>query len=84
VDYGGEFLGSITWQKTKNYANNLWLAFPEDRESLVLPYALNKLMKRLSGRHPVSIDYPKGRFESEFTALGFENFRSLIWMKQNL
>jgi len=84
VDYGGEFSGSITWQKTKNYANNLWLAFPEDRESLVLPYALNKLMKRLSGRRPISIDYPKGRFETEFEALGFENFRSLIWMKQSL
>jgi ribosomal protein S18 acetylase RimI-like enzyme len=84
VDHKGEFFGSITWQKTNNYANNLWLAFPEDRESMILANALHKVMKRLPGRHPISIDYPKGRFEVQFQALGFEHFRSLIWMKQNL
>lgn len=84
VDLKGEFSGSITWQKTSNYANNLWLAFPEDRELMVLANALPKVMKRLPGRHPISIDYPKGRFEAQFQALGFEHFRSLVWMKQNL
>ncbi len=79
-----ECLGVITWQKTSNYANNIWLAFPNDVESSVFSYGLQRVMKRLSGKHPISIDYPKGHFEEEFKAGGFKEFRSLIWMKQNL
>jgi GNAT superfamily N-acetyltransferase len=84
VNYQDETLGVITWQKTKTYANHLWLAVSEDQEQRALAYALAQVMKRLSGKHPLSIDYPKGRFVSQFEAMGFENFRSLIWMKQDL
>lgn len=76
-------LGVISWQKTNNYANNLWLAFPDDVEPSVFSYVLEMVMKRLPKRHPISIDFPKGRYSEEFTARGFIKFRSLIWMKQN-
>ena len=77
-------LGTITWQKTKSFANNLWLAFPEEIENKVLPGALQMVLNRLAKRHPLSIDYPKGRASPDLRALGFENFRTLIWMSRSL
>lgn len=76
--------GIITWQKTKSFANNLWLAFPEETENQVIPVALEMVLKRLAKRHPLSIDYPKGRASQELETLGFENFRTLIWMSRSL
>ncbi len=77
-------LGYITWQKTTTFADNVWLAFPEESERLLLPPALAAVCKRLSRSHPISVDYPKGRAESVFSELGFEHFRTLIWMKRQL
>ncbi len=79
-----ECLGVITWQKTNAYANNLWLAFPEDVTPLIFSYGLQEVIRHLPRSHPISIDYPKGWFAEEFKQRGFTEFRSLIWMKQNL
>jgi len=79
-----ECLGAVTWQKTSTYANNIWLAFPEDVTPSVFSYALQVVMKRLPRSHPISIDYPKDCFAEEFKNRGFKEFRTLIWMKQNL
>jgi len=76
--------GTITWQKTKSFANNLWLAFPEEIENKVLPGALQMVLRRVAKRHPLSIDYPKGRASPDLNALGFEIFRTLIWMSRSL
>ncbi len=76
----GACQGVITWQKTDAFAHNLWLAFPKDGEEQVLPGALAAVLQRSPRIHPLSIDYPKGRFEAQFIALGFEHFRTLIWM----
>lgn len=73
-------LGTITWQKTNTYANNLWLAFNEAQEEPYLRNALLDVLRKLPRRHPVSIDYARGRSEQVFKDLGFENFRTLIWM----
>ncbi len=84
VEADGQPLGVITWQKTTSYANNLWLAFNEDTEADTLPGALGHVCKRLARKHPLSIDYPAGRFAAEFEALGFTCFRTLVWMKYKL
>ncbi len=81
---GSACQGVITWQKTTTYANNLWLAFPADREGDTLPGGLRHVIKRLSRSHPLSVDYPKGRFAGQFAALGFFEFRTLIWMRRDL
>lgn len=73
--------GTLTWQKTTSFANNLWLAFPEEAELETLPWALDIVMNHLSPKHPISIDYPKGRLQKQFDAMGFQNFRTLIWMR---
>lgn len=82
--YNTECLGVVTWQKTSSYANSLWLAFPDDGDPLTLSFLLQKVLKRLRRKYPISIDYPKGQFSDTFRAMGFKEFRSLIWMKQNL
>jgi len=81
---GGRLRGLITWQKTDRYANNLWLAFPEEKEGEILPQALRLTLKRVSRRHPLSIDYPKGRSAAVFSTIGFHIFRTLIWMRCRL
>lgn len=75
-----EFLGVITWQKTNTYANNLWLAFPIEKEAELLPCSLEQVLQRLPQKHPLSIDYPQGRGGEQLSRLGFTEFRTLIWM----
>ena len=77
-------LGVITWQKTESFTNNIWLAFPEDGDGDLLAPGLRLVLKRLSPRHTLSIDYPKGLCTNVFTSLGFHQFRTLIWMRCDL
>lgn len=83
-DLGKSGRGQISWQKTNATANNLWLAFDEAEETDLLPGALLSVFQHLSYDHPVSIDYPKGRSQGTFEALGFKDFRTLIWMSCRL
>ena len=76
----GKFLGVVTWQKTNTYANNLWLAFPVEKEAELLPGSLAQVLQRLPQKHPLSIDYPQGRGGEQLSRLGFTEFRTLIWM----
>lgn len=82
--HGGRCQGVITWQKSDSYANNLWLAFPAGLEGDFLPAGLGHVLKRSPKHHPLSIDYPKGRGDVQFESLGFEKFRTLIWMWRKL
>jgi ribosomal protein S18 acetylase RimI-like enzyme len=84
VRVAGEVVGVITWQKTTTFANSLWLAFEAEKEADYLPAALEDVLSRLSPRHPLSIDYPQGRSQHQFDSMGFEAFRTLIWMKCRL
>lgn len=84
IEDQGRVCGWITWQKTDTYADNLWLAFREDMEMSLLPGALNQVFLCLKKRHTVSVDYPSGRFQEGFECLGFDCFRTLIWMRQVL
>jgi ribosomal protein S18 acetylase RimI-like enzyme len=73
--------GIITWQKTKSFANNLWLAFPQEVEEVVLRQALKLVLRRASRKHSLSIDAPKGWYSNVFSGLGFQLFRTLVWMR---
>lgn len=84
VTLDGKCHGMITWQRTDGYANNLWLAFPTETEDFCLSWGLESACHRLGRRHPLSIDYPKGRFQEGFEKMGFMLFRTLVWMRCNL
>jgi hypothetical protein len=72
--------GVITWQKSDSYANNLWLAFPDGRDETLLLFGLGHVMRHIARNHPLSIDYPKGRYVEALRDMGFAEFRTLIWM----
>jgi GNAT superfamily N-acetyltransferase len=76
--------GVITWQKSDTYANNLWLAFPEDRDEILLQFGLGHVMRHVPRKHPLSIDYPKSWCDEALRAMGFFEFRTLIWMRCRL
>jgi len=84
VTLDGKCQGVITWQRVESFANNLWLAFPAETEEAFLLWALNTVCRRLPGRHPLSVDYPRGCFEKGFRDLGFTFFRTLVWMRCKL
>jgi ribosomal protein S18 acetylase RimI-like enzyme len=84
VETTGNLSGVITWQKTESFANNLWLAFPEEVKAGALTSGLAFVLKRLPGRHPLSVDFTKGQFREVFESLGFHEFRTLIWMQCEL
>ena len=80
----GRCQGFITWQKSDGFANNLWLAIAGGMEESVLPNGLARVMKGFLNNQPLSIDYPQERFEKGFRSLGFEHFRTLVWMRRSL
>jgi hypothetical protein len=79
-----EPIGVITWQETRTFANNLWLAISPENEDQILSKALGLVLSKCASQHPISIDYPDGRYASQFENLGFTHFRTLIWMRQVL
>ncbi len=80
VAHNGEVQGVMTWQKTDSYAHNLWFAFEKENEVNLIPGAVFQIFRKLSSRHPLSIDYPYDRCALVFKDLGFKYFRTLVWM----
>jgi GNAT superfamily N-acetyltransferase len=76
----GKCRGVISWQKSDTYANNLWLAFPEDRDETTLRFGLRHVMRHVTRKHPLSVDFPKGWCDAVLSDMGFIEFRTLIWM----
>ncbi len=52
IDFGGNRVGTITWQKTDTFANNLWMGFDPEVEETALPWALAQVIGRLPDHHP--------------------------------
>jgi predicted GNAT family acetyltransferase len=84
IEKAGECQAVLTWQKTTTYANNLWLAFRPDFEPAALQDALPEILSNLRRRHPLSLDLAEGLFSQELDSLGFNVFRTLIWMSKDL
>jgi GNAT superfamily N-acetyltransferase len=80
VEISGKRVGSITWQKTNTFANNLWLAFRPEFEEVALPWALAQVVGGRPTHQPLSVEYPSDRSPEVFEKLGFQKFRTLIWM----
>jgi ribosomal protein S18 acetylase RimI-like enzyme len=72
--------GFITWQKASSFANNLWLAFPMDTADDFLKEALWIVLRKLPRYHALSVDLPKGQYQLPLKTLGFQYFRTLVWM----
>jgi len=81
VELDKELLGVLSWQQTRKYADQLWLAAPLEYEDLVLMSVLPYLRRDSYIRRPISIDYPENRAVATLTGAGFEPVSTLIWME---
>ncbi|QRN82115.1 GNAT family N-acetyltransferase [Chloroflexota bacterium] len=84
LERNGNCQGFLSWQRTSTYANNLWLALAPDAGTGLLMGAFPEIMQILPRRHPLSLDVAYGTRTDELEALGFNIFRSLIWMSMEL
>ena len=81
VERDRELLGVLTWQQTRKYVDQIWLAAPPEYEDLVLKSVLPFLRRDPHIRRPVSIDYPENRAVAALAEAGFEPVSTLIWME---
>ena len=81
VELDGQCCGVISWHKSTSFANNLWLGIDPELDEHALSAAMAVVLRHYAPRHMISIDYPAGKFVSQFKAMGYNEFRTLIWMK---
>lgn len=77
---GRELLATATWVPTYRVPNALWLAAAPDAGSAVTK-VLETARRDLAQYRKVSVEYPTGELQTEIEAAGFEEFRTLLWMR---
>ncbi len=77
----GQLTAVATWQPTRTFADNLWLAAPYSTDSDSLYQLLSRVLSELPDRRAVSVNYPSGSAEDAFIASGFVNQQTLVWME---
>jgi GNAT superfamily N-acetyltransferase len=81
VEQHKKLLGIMSWQGSRRYADQLWLAAPPEYEETVLSTVVHFLKVEGNLKRPVSLNYPEGRAEKMLIDLGFEKKATLIWME---
>jgi predicted N-acetyltransferase YhbS len=76
----GQLVGILTWQPSRTFSDNLWLAAPANSEEEAISVLLPLASASLSPSRPLSLNYPAGRAEIAFQANGFKQQQYLIWM----
>lgn len=79
-----EFLGAVTWETARTWADNLWVACDAANQELVLRNLLPYLLGTTRSHRPQSLNYPAGQAEEIFLEAGFHKHVSLIWMEARL
>lgn len=77
----GQLTAVVTWQPTRTFSDNLWLAAPYSTDSDSLYHLLSRVLYELPDRRAVSVNYPSDLSEDAFIASGFVNRQTLIWME---
>jgi len=80
---GEELLAIATWVPTYRVPNALWLAAAPDG-GIGVTRALESARRDLAYYRKVSVEYPAGELRTEIQAAGFEEFRTLLWMRATL
>jgi ribosomal protein S18 acetylase RimI-like enzyme len=81
IQRGGKLLGVLSWQQTRRYADQVWLAAPPEYEDQVIKNLSPYLSRDRSFRRPISLDYPENRAVDTLKDAGFEATSTLIWME---
>ena len=77
---GRSLIGMLAWQRTYASADRLWLVASKTTEDLAISGLLPAVLKALSSRRPLNLEYPADRGDDLFQQAGFEAQQSLIWM----
>ena len=81
VAEGDRLRGVFTWQKSKSYADWLWIAAPPESEDDLLKVFLPRWRSYSTASRPLRINYPRGRASLSLLRHGFSPTRTLIWMQ---
>lgn len=76
-------LAAATWVPTYRVLNALWLAAGPD-SGTAATRVLEQARSELAQYRKVSVEYPAGELQAEIEAAGFEQFRTLLWMRATL
>ncbi|HEX9013853.1 MAG TPA: hypothetical protein VF813_10065, partial [Anaerolineaceae bacterium] len=77
-------LGIITWEPSRTYADNLWLAASPTTEDAAVASLLPSIRSLIITQRPLSLNYPSGRAVDALNAAGFRDTQTLIWMEKPL
>ena len=77
---GSHLLGVVSYIKTNQYSDNLWLAIPPESEKLAVTRLLSYVCRRLPHHKLISLDYPAGRAVEALQEAGFAVHQTLVWM----
>ncbi len=77
----GRLLGALSFEPTPTSADNLWLAAPPSIEEEVILNLLPFALHNIAPFRPLTLNYPAGRAEEAFMAVGFKLHQTLIWME---
>ena len=75
-----QLLASVTWVPTYRLPHALWLAGVPESGAAVTK-VLEAARHELAHHHRLTVDYPTGELTPEIEAAGFEQFRTLLWMR---
>lgn len=77
-------LATVSWQSSSGYANDLWLAAPQNSPQEYVQALLSYVLERVSPGRPVALDYPARQFSQAIANAGFDERHTLIWMEKDL
>jgi ribosomal protein S18 acetylase RimI-like enzyme len=77
---GRELRATATWVPTYRVPNALWLAASPEG-GIAVTRVLEAARRDLAHYRKVSIEYPAGQLRGEIEAAGFEELRTLLWMR---
>lgn len=75
-----ELLATASWVPSYRVTSALWLAASEGGGEAVTT-VLQAARRELAHYRKVSLEYPAGELRQEIEAAGFEEFRTLLWMR---
>jgi GNAT superfamily N-acetyltransferase len=80
VKKDGKLAGILTRQPTRNFADNLWLALPDEVDEKAVQALLIYTQGKVGSRRPLSLDLPARLVEDAVCKSGFNPHQTLIWM----
>ena len=81
IRYHSQLIGTLTFEPTTAYTDNLWLAAPLKSEEQTIFYLIPHVLPRLPTYRPLSLNYPAKQAEEALSEVGFKKHQTLIWME---